>query len=148
MRKKYPYQKGIPTKYMPNMTDEPMSGPASKVDKAPEGQKRAYQLDLLTDLEAIEKRLLNNYFRLNRDTMAVEVLATPEWPEGVDTDVHQLVARDKSPNCSFWISGLNCFTLGRTATNGLSRLDTPPSVILTTVGLFRLPLLSPFYYLL
>ncbi len=94
--KKYPYQKGIPTKYMPDMEDEPMSGPASKVDKAPEGQKRAYQLDLLTDLEAIEKRLLNNYFRLNRDTMAVEVLATPDWPEGVDRDVHQLVARDKS----------------------------------------------------
>lgn len=97
-KKKYPYQKDIPTpvKYMPDMEDEPMSGPASKVDKAPEGQKRAYQEDVITDLQAIEKRLLNNYFRLNPDKMEVEVLTTPDWPEGIERNMHQLVARDKS----------------------------------------------------
>lgn len=96
-RKKYPYQKGIPTpKYMPSMEEEPMAGPASKVDKATEGQKRAFQEDVITDLQAIETRLLNNFFRLNRGTtMEVEVLATPNWPKGIDTDVSQLVARNK-----------------------------------------------------
>lgn len=96
MRKKFPYQKGIPPKYMPSIDEEPMSGPASKVNQAPEGQKEAYQKDVITDFKAIEARLLNNHFRLNHNTMEVEVLATPDWPLGVDTDVHQLVARDKS----------------------------------------------------
>lgn len=96
MSKKYPYQKGIPTKYMPDMDEEPMSGPASKVDGSPEGQKRAYQMDLITDLQAIETRLLTNHFRLNRDTMEVEVLATPDWPEGISPDRQQKVTKDKS----------------------------------------------------
>ena len=95
-RKKYPYQKGIPTpKYMPSMEEEPMAGPASKVDKATEGQKRAFQEDVITDLQAIKARLLNNFFRLN-PSGEVEVLTTPDWPEGIETNVSQLVARDKS----------------------------------------------------
>ena len=95
--KRYPYQQGIPTpvKYMPPMEEEPMAGPAGKVHNASEGQKRAFQEDVITDLRAIKVRLLNNFFRLN-PYGEVEVLTTPDWPEGIETNVSQLVARDKS----------------------------------------------------
>lgn len=96
MTKKYPYQKGIPTKYMPDFDEEPMAGPASKVSQAPEEQKRGFQFDAITHLQSIETLLNNNFYHLNRETMDVEALSTPDWPTGINPDPTQLIKKDKS----------------------------------------------------
>ena len=96
MAKKYPYQKHIPLKYMPDFEDEPMAGPASKVDQAPEEQKRGFQMDSITHLENIEKVLNNNFYHLNRETMDIEALGFPDWPTGITRDDTQLIKKDKS----------------------------------------------------
>lgn len=96
MTKKYPYQKSIPLKYMPEFVEEPMAGPASKVSKDPDEQKRGFQFDAITHLNSIEKVLSNNFYHLDRDTMDVKVLGMPDWPTGISKDPTQLIKKDKS----------------------------------------------------
>lgn len=91
-RRPYPHEV-LPTEYHDD--NEPMSGTASNVNKAPQVQKDGYQDDVILDWDAICSRLALEGYRLNYDS-SIQYIGTPDLPIGVEMVKKQLLLRDKA----------------------------------------------------